>query len=47
MKVPKTVIPPGDNVELSTEMVSIVKSPLTFAARSIIVESFIIAESYT
>jgi hypothetical protein len=47
MKVPKTVVPPGDKVELTTEIVSIVKSPLTFAARSIIVESFITAESYT
>jgi hypothetical protein len=41
------VVPPGDKVELTTEIVSIVKSPLTFAARSIIVESFITALSYT
>ena len=47
MKVPKTVVPPGDKVELTTEIVSIVKSPLIFAAKSIIVESFMTADSYT
>ena len=47
MKVPRAMVPPGDKEELTTEIVSIVKSPLTFAARSIIVESFITAESYT